>query len=241
MRLKIGAYTRYNNEAVASITYTPIYDALRQIVKIRERWDITGRIVNDPATFEHANAELQKLFRDFSQLTPDLVFLDDDTAQETAMYLRASDCLVGPYLIDSSLPNQANDVYVTGLPYRVVYEAERLANVPGNPILAFNETLSADPGGEVAVYVGGAVNLAERQTGWQQMVYTYIQRGSAVGWFNYPEIPGPIWPFAQMKAPRVEMQSAKVLGQIDTEYEIAWEYVFQWHLPLSGRPHRRVR
>ena len=239
MRLRVGPNTLPQNEAVASITYSPVYDVTKRVAKLRERWDISGRIVlqGTNATQSQMTAEILRRQRIY-QADLDLVFLEDDTDTPTVMQLLRLNCLLGPYIIDSSLPNQANDVFATGMGYRIVYEAERLGSSDG--LLEFSESLTEGPGGLEYVYAGGSVNFPERQVGTQNTPWQYTQSGRAVGLFGYPAPPPPIWPFALMRKPRIERSSPRVLGRIDTEYEISWTYEFEWHQELRGVPHRRV-
>lgn len=245
MYFKCGGAIRPNNEAVASISYRPVYDVSRKIVHYWERWDVTGRIVNYPvATQAITTAELSKIRTQLLRDNVDLVFLEDVTRAPTALKLLASECLVGPFVEDFDIPNSAEDVYATGIAYRVVYSAKRLAAAPGSNLLEFEETIACDPGGREFTYVGGAVNLAERQLAFQAKPWRYVQQGRALGAFAYPFIPPPIWPFARIRpeAPAHQLRSPRVLGKsasLDSEYEITWSYEYEWHGPLRGIPHRR--
>ncbi len=239
MILYINGVPRPANEAVASISYSPVYDATRVITKTIERWDISGRIIPEhPATSAKMTAALQLLNNTFSIPEPDLVFTEID-GSPTALQLLRANCLRGPYVIDSGIPNQADDVYSNGIGYRITFEAERfIGGGSANPILEFSERLSNGEGGEEHVYVGGAVNYPERQVGFQSKPYTYVQSGRAVGLLAYPAVPPPIWSFAQMRRPAIEKSSPRKIGKVDTEFEISWSYEFAWHQPLFGNPFR---
>jgi|688.fasta_scaffold04211_24 hypothetical protein len=239
MILYINGVPRPANEAVASITYQPTYDATRVITKTTERWDISGRIIPEhPTSSAKMTAALQLLNQTFSQPEPDLIFTEVD-GTPTALELRSVNCLRGPYIIDSGIPNQADDVYRNGMSYRITFEAERFIGGGSRvPILEFSEQLSSESGGEEHVYVGGAVNFPERQVAFQRKQYVYTQSGRAVGLLAYPFVPPPIWPFAQMKIPRISKMGPRKIGKVDTEYEISWSYEFEWHQPLYGNPHR---
>ena len=241
MRLAIGGAIRPLNECVASISYKPIYDVSRIVTAMVERWDISGRIILNPTASQRLmTAALVQLANDFSQEGVDLAFLEDLTNVRTALVLSAADCIQGPYIVDSGIPNQAGDNYATGLAYRVIYEGKRLAG-RGSTLLEFDEQVTEDPGGQERVYVGGTVNYAERQIGSQAKTYRYKQSGSAVGLFAYPTPPPAIWPWALVRdEPRVSYASPRVLGYPDQEFKITWEYEFEWHIKLYGRPHRRV-
>lgn len=241
MRLRIGNRTRPNNEAVSAISYTPVFDVGRNMIAVRERWDTSGRVVLQTAGQAQMTAALGTLLSDIALSNVDLVYLEDEASTETAMKLLVSDCLQGPTVIDAGLPNQANDVYATGMGYRVIWEALKPYGQMGNAIIEFSETVSEDPGGEQYVMVGGTVNLPERQVGTQHKPYTYVQSGSAVGMYARPLPPPPIWPWAAVcLEPKVTLISPRVFGAVDTEFGISWEYRFEWHEKLYGNPHRGV-
>lgn len=237
MILQIAGLRRPNNEAVVSPSYSPVYDFTRRVEAMRVRWDISGRVVNFPvATKAQTDSEVLALANAFTRPNPFIALLGDD-GSPTPFLLDPSRCLQGPSLIDMSFPVEESDVYVTGLSYRVVYEALQFVN-RNSDLLEFEEEVSEDPGGLSYVYVGGAVNFPERQVATQHKSYKYVQSGSAVGLMTYPVIPPPIWPFALMAAPRISMSSPRVKGTIDTEFRINWEYGFEWHSKLVGVPHR---
>jgi hypothetical protein len=246
MLFSVGSVVRPNNEAVASISITPVYGMDRVMSYYIERWDVTGRIVNWPiATQDVTTAALARLKADMLQQNVDVKFLADD-GKETAFNLRASQCLLGPYVTEYSFPNSQEEVYATGQLYRVLYEARCMPSGNASNLLEFSETVSlTQVGGRHMVYVGGSVNLPERQTGIQNKTWMYSQSGSAVGLTAYPFIPNAIWPFALTNPDGVSQSlvSPVVVGNtpgLDTEFRISWEYQFEWAYPLRGLPHRRT-
>lgn len=238
MRLQIGSVIRPNNEAVVTPSYSPIYDFTRLVSAMKIRWEISGRIVNFPtATPRQTTTELKALETALLQKEPYLAMLEDTANVETFFVLNPVNCSQGPNLIDFSIPTSEQEVYATGGAYKAVFEAIQKIG-PGSDLLEFSEEVSLGSGGVTYVYVGGAVNFAERQTATERKSWKYTQSGSAVGLLNYPAIPPPIWPFAQMEYPRVVLQNPRVRGARDTEYPISWEYTFEWHTQLIGVPHR---
>ena len=238
MILRVGNLKRPNNEAVVVPSYQPVYDFTRRVTSMRIRWDISGRVVNFPTASQMlTSAEVIALSNAFTTENPYLALLGDDGSTPTPFVLDPSRCLQGPYLIDMSFPASEQEVYVTGLAYRAVFEAVQYVGV-GSDLLEFEEKLSEDPGGATYVYVGGAVNFAERQLATQQKTYKYTQSGSALGLLAYPLRPPPIWPFALMQSPRSELSSPQFKGTIDTHFRTVWEYNFEWHTKLIGVPHR---
>lgn len=236
MRLRIGNYLRPNRESRRSISYTPKYDARRRLSTVAERWEITGRLVSDDGTQSGMDRALQELQAAILQPNPSLTYLHEDTGDPSVLALRSDTALYGPLLISSTLPGSANSIYGTAIDFVLVYEAEYPVAVGGN-ILEFRERLREIPGGQTRVMVGGYVNAAQRQIGYQNKKWGYIQSGRAVGLFGYPTIPPPIFPAALMGEPEVERIGPVDTGNIPTRFEITWQYSFEWHQKLYGTPH----
>lgn len=239
MILQVGNVRRPNNEAVVTPSYSPIYDFTRRVEAMRIRWEVMGRVVNFPvATQAITNSEIIALGNAFTTPNPFLALLGDD-GSPTPFEMNPAKCLQGPNLIDLSFPTEESDVYVTGLSYRATFESVQSIR-SSTDLLEFDEEVSEDPGGLTYVYVGGAVNYPERQVATQNKSFRYVQSGSATGLLAYPVIPPPIWPFAQMSAPRVVRSSPQFKGTVDTHFRVTWEYNFEWHTKLVGVPHRGI-
>lgn len=243
MYLKIGGVTRPFNEADASISYTPVFDGSRRIIKIHQVWQIDGVVVQQTnATQTNMTAKLEQLRRDFSQDRPDLVFLEDDGVTPSALELLASVCLQGPELTNFSFPKNANKVYSNGHPYTATMEADVWSGAAGNPILEFEEeVIDEGSGGWERVHVGGAINLPEEQIGTQYAPWRYTQSGTSLGLYTWPNIPPPIWP-AMLKKPyaKITRTSPEVLGTVDQRFRISWSYSYESRVQLFGGPHRLV-
>jgi hypothetical protein len=241
MYLKVGGRLRPFNEADASISYDVIFDGERNAAKIIQTWRIDG-VVNQQesdASQSKMTAKLQTLESDFNQYRPDLIFLEDDGRTESALKIRRQQCLAGPDLTNFSYPKDGNKVYATGHPYTASFVCETAVNAR-NAILEFSEeVVGGGDGGWERVHVGGAINLPEEQIGTQHNFYRYRQSGSAVGLFDYPNIPPPLWPSKLKRpAPQITKTSARKPGPVDQEFRISWVYEFETVYPLTGRPHR---
>lgn len=239
MYLKIGGRLRMFNEATASVSYRPVYDSQRRMTYVDETWNITGRVVlQTNATQRNMTIALDQLKRDMSQHRPDLQFIEDDGYTATTFRLLASQCLNGPDLIDLQFPGGEEDVYATGVAYSAQFDARKLASGSGgDPIIEFSETLVNPSGGRVDGFVGGAINLPERQIFKQHEAYTYTQSGRAVGLYGYPVPPPPLWPGAQLRRNKPVYISPRIGGQRPMEFEVQWEYQFGSVFPLIGVPH----
>jgi hypothetical protein len=241
MILQVGPVTRPNNEAVVVPSYTPIYDLTRRVEAMRIRWEITGRVVNYPvATQAITSTQIRELEAAFKSTNPRCALLGDDRSA-TPYVLDPGQLMQGPYLVDYSFPTSEAEVYATGLAYRVSIEGVQYVGTGGTDLLEFSEELTEDPGGTTYVYVGGAVNLAERQVAFQRKSFKYTQSGSATGLLAYPVIPPPIWPFALLGAPRCVLQNPINQGTVNTGFPVSWEYNYEWPVKLYGVPHRNNR
>lgn len=242
MILQVGSIERPNNEAVVVPSYTPIYDYLRRVEAMKIRWEITGRVVNFPiARTSITSTQIRDLENAFRGNTPRCALLADDRSP-TPYLLDPAQLMQGPYLVDYTFPASDEEVYATGLAYRVSLEGIQYVGGGGsNDLISFSEEVTEEQGGTTYVYVGGAVNAAERQTAFQQKSFKYTQSGSATGLLARPRIPPPIWPFALMQAPRLIIGGPLNQGRVDTDFTISWEYNFEWHTKLYGVPHRNNR
>lgn len=239
MYLKVGGKLRPFNEASASIRYEPQYDLRRRIISIRERWDIRGRVVLQAnATESRMTQALAILDQDFSQPTPDLVFIEDNQSTPTFYQLRAADCLDGPNIVASSFPGDGADIYPTGNAYEITFEAEKsVPGAGGDVIVEFEEQLQQLQGGTEYDFVGGAINYAELQITRQHAPYKYRQVGRAVGLYGYPQAPGPLWPLNQLRTNLPTYRTPREYGRVPRYFETRWDYLFGSVFPLVGRPH----
>lgn len=239
MYLKIGNRMRPFNEANASINYEPMYDASNRIMAINETWTISGTIVQqENATQSNMSIKIRQLQADFNQQRPSLVFIEDNGVTETALKLDAGECLDGPKVLSASFPQTEEDVYPTGVSYSVVLTAKKRSPIgDANPILEYNETLQPSGGGPVYVVVGGAINYGERQLAKQHEPWRCVQRGRAVGLYGRPIPPPPIWPQALSRRTPPTLHTPRILGPIPQEFEVEWEYHYEWPVALVGTPH----
>lgn len=238
MKLRVGAFTRPFNEATADISYTPLYDARRRVYGVIESWAISGRVVlQSDASQSRMTAALRLVERDFNQVRPSLVFLEDDGITETHFKLLAEACVDGPRVINASFPESASRVYATGVKYGVDMVAERASGGLGDVIVSFQERVSSPEGGEVYGYVGGAINLPELQRFTQNLRYAYVQSGTIVGRYGYVNPPGPLWPQFLMKRPAVTKIGPEINGPVPMNFGIEYSYTFESPFELFGDPH----
>lgn len=242
MYLKVGGRLRPFNEARAGISYLPRYDARQRAVAVEERWEITGRVVLETvATQTRMTQALRVLESDFNQPNPDLEFIEDDGSTPSFFRLLRSDCIDGPKIVASAFPQDQADIYSTGTSYSITMVGVRpVAGSGANVVLEFSETWEQISGGRKEGYVGGAINYPERQVFKQHEAYTYVQRGSAVGLYGYIVPPAPLFPFHQTADNRPVYVSPRVIGKVNTEYELSWIYEFASDTPLVGRPHEII-
>lgn len=235
MYLRIGSRLRPFLEARAdAIAYVPEYDVGRRMVAVRESWRVSGRLVLEHnATGQRAmTTALRQLETDLSQFRPDVVILEDDGVTPTFFELLAGDCVSGPDITEIILPAEGTDIYSIATPYAFTVEATRSLNNLTNSIVEFREEVDFDPGGLVYGHVGGAINFAERQIFKENEIWRATQSGVVVGKYGPVSIPGPLWPAALVKAPRMTEPSPRILAPVLQEYETRYVYTFESATPI---------
>jgi hypothetical protein len=240
MYFQMGSVTRPLNEVKASVAYQPKYSLSRLISEVVETWTIQGVIIleGDLATPTNMSAEINIVNQMMDQFEPDLFILDDDGGS-TPWALFSGDCLTGPTVVDFAWTTGEKSIYPIMESYQAIVQATR---VVGAGLIAFTESLTPEPGGREHVWVGGAINQPEQQIAAQYKTWRVRQSGSAIGLLGYPTPPPAIWPFALVRPASDGWASAaspRRLGKnYDTEFEISWNYEFEWHQPLFGQPNR---
>jgi len=238
MIFQCGGVRRPNNEVVVTVKYVPIYDVSRRVLYIKEIWIGKGRIVLKPenVSFVNMTAELQGVMNMLSPFNPSLDMLTDD-GLKSVMSLNKFNCFDGPKMMDVSIPNEPNDVYMSGMGYSFVAEASRS---PGDGLVAFEEsTTLTQVGGVQYGFVGGAVNMPERQTFYENKTWRYTQSGTATGLFGTPLPPPAIWGYALTNPAFLTGSelSPKMQGDRPHMYSVRWSYEYEWHSRLTGSPH----
>ena len=240
MYFKIGGVFRPFQEVDAAISAELRFDGSRRLVATRQVWQISGRLVlQEDATQTNMTAALGQLDQDYRQERPDLIFYQDDQTTPSHLQLLRANCLDGPNLTNFSYPQSPDKVYANCVPYAATFEADVPINSAGNPIMEFREeVIDVGSGGWERVHVGGTINPPEEQIGTQFNVYRYQQTGSAVGLYDYPQIPPPIWPAALKRPnPRKVKSSPEVQGPVKQRFRIQWTYEYEASYELFGNPH----
>lgn len=239
MYLRIGAYTRPFLEANVEPNFQNFFDGQRRLYKTGVTFQIDGKIVLQTGASEAAmTREINALKAAIVQTNPDVVLLNSDNVTPSHFALYARQCIVGPQVTSWSFPSNSGRLYHTSCPYSLTVYAEMPAG-NGNPILDFSETVDdAGTGGYERVFVGGAINPPEEQIGQQYSTYRYVQAGSAMGLYGYPQVPPPIWPFALKRPrPRITRSSPEIMGATLQNFRINWSYEYESSFELFGDPH----
>lgn len=178
-------------------------------------------------------------------LTPgqDLLFLCDDGSQSATCLLNASSLsgvriTDGPHFKDVMGPE-----YVTQRHFEFTAEADYAVNgMTPTTLIEASETLKFSGGGPLYITKPAIWGPPQRQKVYEQTVSKAIQSGYAVAFGgdqapHFPEVPGPIWPFALIESPDVTYPHPKRMGRLNYGlWRIEWEYKFEWPAPLVGIP-----
>jgi hypothetical protein len=240
MILKYGSYAHDPNEATLAITRQPRRNAAGQIVGYVERWRIAG--VKQAATQADLTTALAALKAAYASGGSDLRLVLDDGVTATAHALLSAGSVGGTRVLGGvEFPVGRGAEYTTFRSYQVTVEADYLDSQVS--LLSFIETLSfAGSGGPIFRYLPTLNGPWQRQTVAETSNYFVTQRGQAIGSRAYPAPTAPLWPAAEHRERRViEYRSPRPGSRNsgDTEWPIAWTYVFESHAAMHGLPSRR--
>jgi len=239
MILKYGAYAHDPNEATLAISRQPRRNAAGRIVGYVERWRIAG--IKQSTTQANLSTALAALKAAYASGGRDLGLYLDDGVTPTAHLLASATSLGGTRVVGVEFPVGRGAEYSTFRSYQIAVEAEYLDADAG--LLSYFETLHfTGAGGPLFRYLPTLNGPWQRQMVAESSNYFVTQRGQAIGSRSYPVFPGPLWPSAEHRERRVvEYRTPRASGRTpsgDTEWPVAWTYVFESHAAMNGLPNR---
>ena len=244
MYLVLGGKTRPFLEAtVDDVAYEGIYNGFRQMLQYREIWNVSGRIVTDQTVTSAAQAAswmsgaINELRNDLlTMVRPRVTMLNDDLSV-SCWDLDPLACVEGPTIQSIRFPRDGQDIFVTGNNYAFqVVAVKNLTSSGAHGVLEFNEGLENVAGGQINGHVGGIINPAEPQVFKQFEPWKYIQSGSALGQYGFPNIPPPIYPSSMTRPVRKKVYSPEIAFPVPQRFRIDWSYEFESSVALPLVP-----
>ncbi len=230
---------------IESVGYDPVFNAWKQLTQYQEVWNVSGRIIQDPANVSSSSAaqwmsgmiaELRAALLNMSR--PRITMLHDDLTV-SCFDIDPAQCSDGPTISNIQFPKSGDDVFTSGNNYSFQVTAVRNVGSSSNHgILEFQESLEHLSGGLVVDYVGGTINLAEKQIVKENEPWSYLQSGSAVGLYGYPIPPPPIYPQHRTRMKFPKLYAPEIAYPVQQRFKIEWSYEFMSDVALpNALPH----
>ncbi|MBT7069645.1 MAG: hypothetical protein HN975_01990 [Anaerolineae bacterium] len=240
MQLKYGSYTHANGEVGLNISRDVIFTTDGFPSSIRETWVIEGKLL--PTESQSVNSLIAGLSSAYSYDGYDLGLYDNGA--RTNLYLLSNDCISGTQVTQHpSFPTSQGAALVTNLPYKIMVRGDRPSDVAnrwvnnGVELVSWQETLTRMGGGPLSGHIETLYTRPVPQQFRRHTIYYLTQAGSAVGRYDYPNFPRPIWPGAMTEAPsEVRISPSRLPGGGYENYTIQWQYRFESSVPLLGGP-----
>ncbi len=247
MILALGSYRYQPFGAGIIIQRQTEFNESDEPFQTRSQINVMTRLLNTARnpTRDTMNAlvEAFEAAHDPADTSKDLVLYQPDGTTETAHAWYADDCIGGVRIVGGpSYPEYAG---AEGINYRTIqvqFEAIKQLLDEQNALRDFTETITVSGGGPVFGHLQPKRGRAIKQELSEFSVCRATQRGSAVGIYQYPFPPDPIWPDAMVNPPgEVTYSSARRSGEDLTDFMVSWSYEYEHNDRLGGRPNQWPR
>lgn len=241
--VKYGSYSHAAGEVELVITEDILEtDSATPYARL-VRWELLGLLMADtPQQIDDAVEALRAAYATNGQ-DLSLIVTGSDGATFTADVSIDSSLAVGGVRVISgpSFPSNRNAAYSTHLPYSITLEAEIPVDDAPTLMRSFSETISFSGGGPKYGILEPTTGLPVRQQLKQNTAFRAEQSGRAVGLYQRPVRPLPLWPAWLVDSGSYRKQNPRRRGSgaslTYTDYEIEWSYRFESPYLLTGNPH----
>jgi hypothetical protein len=204
--------------------------------KHSHRFTIDGMIVGSNSSA--INAKSIQLALAYRKQAQDFIVRDLTTgATLTHLTLLSSDCQGGVRVTKPpSFPNNRGASGVTFLEYKIELQGDVLLVDTPTTLKSFSESIEYELGGPRFGWLKPNVGPPIMQQLRQSDTYKYTQSGSAVGLYQRPNPPAPLWPQYLMQARKGRIGSPRRFSDSYGDFEVTWSYPFESDVPLVGTP-----
>ncbi len=236
---KIGsAYTHLISECNIHIEKEVIENDARTPYIEVTRWRIRGMLRSQTGSRDEIGQKIRALNRFYTGTLTSMILYYPNGSTKSQHQLLSANSIGGIRVIQPpTYPDMKGPTYITFHEYELAVEA----HIPirtDQIYVSFVEELAFEGGGNRYGFLEPLYGFPIKQLLKQNTKYVCIQSGRAVGLWSRPVVPNPIFPFAQMEAPRYVKTSPRNTNGTNTEYPIAWQYRFESASRLSGNPNR---
>jgi hypothetical protein len=242
MLLKYGGYSFQLHGAGLTVDKQAELNEANEPVRTVSRINVMMRLLNTASS--PTRATMDALVRAFESAHlrsgHDLVLYQPDGTTETAHAWRSANCIGGVRIVGG--PSYPEYQGAEGINYRTVqvqFEAITALADARSALRSFTETITISGGGPVFGHLVPKQGRPIKQLLSEASVCRATQRGAAVGLYQYPFPPGPIWPEALVNPPgEISYSSARRIGTDSTDFAASWSYEYEHGERLFGGPNQ---
>lgn len=234
MRLRFGNYWHGVGEVSVSIARQTIESAMGVPYEIAHTWGVQGRLVGD-STAEIVS-QILALERAYATGFKDAALVDNNGLVCHAL-LNAGSTTGVRVVQPPSYPTGTGAELVTYRDYTLTLTATY--PVVGRPLYrAFAESVRLWGGLPNRKMVDVLNGPAVPYVSGKRTAYYASQSGSAVGYYGWPPIPGPLFGSLLLDGPNhpVSFDTPQFREGRATDWPVSWSYQFSSPTPLIGRP-----
>ena len=240
MYLQYGNYKHAPGECAVQIVRTPAWQH-GLVTHVHEQWLVAGRM--QQPNIAALTEALQTLQAAYSTNGLDLgLFFADGTP--TVHAIKNITTLGGTKVTMMPTYQQGKGAeYSTFRNYTLRIEAD-VANMAAT-LLFWKEKIQVRGGGPHTIFLELRQGAPQQQQPTQQTTWHATQTGEAIGQFNYPQPPPPIWPawYKQDESAGIGLETPDRVGAAGAGglsrfvgWRVTWGYVFQSPTQLQGVP-----
>ena len=239
MILAYGSYRYAANSAGITISKQADLNDAQEPVRTITRARVMTRLLNPGTTRATMNAAVAAFLAAHDYQGRDLILYQPDGTTKTVHSWPSSTTIGGVRVVGPpSFPEYEGAEAINYRTIQVEYELVTAITNRRTALRSFTERLQTSGGGPEYVMLKTLNGPPVRQMRYKQTPYVVTQTGSAVGLFDTPAIPPPIWPSALMEAPQIDPDGGRRLGTAQVDFGISWSYRFESTTPLAGKPNR---
>lgn len=238
MRLRYGSYWHGTGEVAVSIDRQAVESALGVPYEVVHTWTVRGRLLGD--TTAQVVAQLALLERAYAAWFRDAVLVDANGLACHAL-LNAGSTTGVKVVKPPSYPTGEGAELATYRDYTVVLQAAY--PVSGRPVYrSFRESVRLWGGLPNRRMVETLNSAPVEYVSGRRTPYRAAQSGTAVGYFDWPPVPAPLFGAGLLEGPDhpAEFASPEFREGRQTDFAVSWSYQFVSATPLVGRPNRAV-
>jgi hypothetical protein len=233
---RYGSYVHADHETTVSISKQGLENDAGELYAQRVTWNVSGQILgDDTSAVVTACAALEAAYRERGR---DARLYD--ASGNVVAELTDGNALTGVRVVQPvAYPLGDGAQFSTFRDYTVVLSADYLLDSGlRSRLRAFTEAVTLFGGGPVRDVVECVNAPAQEQVVSAFSAYRATQSGRAVGIFDYPAAPAPLWPAKLARAGTFTRETPRRINGRDVDFPLSYQFEFVSGTPLLGVPNR---